>query len=119
MSEKKEKKVSNFVLTCETCPVTLTTEIIGGRWKHLIIFCISSGITRFGEMQRTLPHISKKMLTQELRDLEKNGIINRKIFAEIPPRVEYSLTDWGMATLPILNAMAAWGMQYRAVQAKT
>ncbi len=105
--------MGKFVLSSDSCPVTFTSGIIGGRWKPLIIYMISLGVNRFGEMQRALPEISKTMLTQELRDLEKNDIIARKIFAEIPPRVEYSLTVWGEATLPILQAMAKWGTDYR------
>jgi len=96
------------------CPVTLTSEILGGKWKPVIIYNVARGITRFGALQRAMPGISKKMLTQELRDLEQNGILNRKIFAEIPPRVEYSLTPTGQSTLPILEAMAAWGLSYQA-----
>jgi DNA-binding HxlR family transcriptional regulator len=99
-----------FALT--KCPVTLTNLIIGGKWKPVIIHNVSRGINRFGEMQRAMPGVSKKMLTQELRDLERNGILNRKIFAQIPPRVEYSLTDRGLAALPILQSMAEWGFAY-------
>ncbi|GAB3919439.1 winged helix-turn-helix transcriptional regulator [Larkinella terrae] len=102
--------LSAYALT--KCPVTLTNLIIGGKWKPIIIHNVSLGINRFGELQRAMPGVSKKMLTQELRDLEHNGILNRKIFAEIPPRVEYSLTDWGRATLPILKSMAMWGLDY-------
>ncbi|NJL15754.1 MAG: helix-turn-helix transcriptional regulator [Microscillaceae bacterium] len=109
-----EGRLENFVCTLATCPITLTTEIIGGRWKPMIIFMIANQIQRFGQMQRTLPAISKKMLTQELRDLERNGIIHREIFPEIPPRVEYSLTEWGKAALPILQTMAEWGGKYRS-----
>jgi DNA-binding HxlR family transcriptional regulator len=94
------------------CPVTLTSLIIGGKWKPVIIYNVSRGINRFGEMQRAMPGISKKMLTQELRDLERNGILNRKIYAEIPPRVEYSLTEQGKATLPVLQSMVDWGKAY-------
>lgn len=97
------------------CPVTLTSLIIGGKWKPVIIHNVSRGINRFGEMQRAMPGVSKKMLTQELRDLEHNGILNRKIFAQIPPRVEYSLTDLGRATLPILTSMAMWGLEYAKI----
>jgi DNA-binding HxlR family transcriptional regulator len=122
MIEQKIKKVSRlertlktakFICSPETCPVTFTSNIIGGRWKPIIIYLISSGICRFGEMQRSMPLITKTMLTQELRDLEKNGIIHREIFAEIPPRVEYSLTNWGLQTLPIMQAMANWGNSYK------
>ncbi len=113
MKENILEKNESLICTTATCPVTLTTQIIGGRWKHLIIYLISAGINRFGAMQRGLPDISKNMLTQSLRELERDGIITREIFAEIPPRVEYALTDWGRATLPIMKAMADWGMQYR------
>lgn len=113
MNENILEKNENLVCSSSTCPVTLTTQVIGGRWKHLIIYLISAGINRFGAMQRGLPDISKNMLTQSLRELEKDGIITREIFAEIPPRVEYALTDWGRATLPIMKAMAEWGAQYR------
>jgi DNA-binding HxlR family transcriptional regulator len=94
------------------CPVTLTSLIIGGKWKPVIIYNVSRGINRFGELQRAMPGVSKKMLTQELRDLERNGILNRKIYAEIPPRVEYSLTERGKATLPVLQSMVEWGLDY-------
>lgn len=113
MSHKIQKKVATVVCSPETCPVTFATGLIGGRWKPIIIYLISQGICRFGEMQRSMPLISKTMLTQELRDLEKNGIIHREVFAEIPPRVEYSLTEWGNNALPILQSMAAWGNHYR------
>lgn len=104
----QQENIVEFLLSPETCPVTLAVEKIGGSWKPLIIFMISKGIRRFGAMQRCLPKISKKMLTQELRNLEENGVIDRQIFAEIPPRVEYSLTDLGKAALPVFEAMASW-----------
>jgi DNA-binding HxlR family transcriptional regulator len=110
---KKLNKIKKMICSVETCPVTLTTQIIGGKWKPLIIFLISTGVNRFGQMQRGIPSISKKMLTQELRDLEQYGILHRQIFPEIPPRVEYTLTDWGKAALPILRSMAQWGESYR------
>ncbi|MGA0555328.1 winged helix-turn-helix transcriptional regulator [Larkinella sp. VNQ87] len=103
------EEFSDFTLT--KCPVTLTNLIIGGKWKPVIIYNISRGIRRFGEMQRAIPGVSKKMLTQELRDLERNGILNRKIYAEIPPRVEYSLTERGESALPVLEAMVLWGQE--------
>ncbi|MCU0436920.1 MAG: helix-turn-helix transcriptional regulator [Raineya sp.] len=116
MNKEKTKKIATFVCSPESCPVTYATSIIGGRWKPIIIYLISEGICRFGDMQRSMPLITKTMLTQELRDLERNGIIHRQVFAEIPPRVEYSLTDWGKKTLPVLQAMAVWGNEFRAKQ---
>ncbi|GAB3317206.1 hypothetical protein GCM10027299_08340 [Larkinella ripae] len=104
------EELASFAMT--KCPVTLTNLIIGGKWKPVIIHNVSRGINRFGELQRAMPGVSKKMLTQELRDLERNGIMNRKIYAEIPPRVEYSLTERGRATLPVLQSMVVWGLDY-------
>ena len=108
-----KKDISSLpVCTATQCPISLTTQLIGGRWKHLILFLISQDVRRFGALQRALPEISKNMLTQERRSLERDGILRRHIFAEIPPRVEYTLTEWGEKTLPILQAMADWGEAY-------
>ncbi len=112
--KEKIKKTSSIICSPETCPVTFTISIIGGRWKPIILYLISENITRFGEMQRAMPLITKTMLTQELRDLEKNGIIHREVFAEVPPRVEYSLTDWGQKSLLVMQAMGEWGNDFRS-----
>ncbi len=93
----------------KSCPVTRCMEIIGGKWKTVIIYLISMNINRFGKLQRSCEGISKQMLTKQLRELEKDGIISRKIFAEIPPRVEYSVTPKGETLFPILESMAKWG----------
>ncbi len=94
------------------CPVTATLGIIGGKWKLLIIYLISNDINRFGKMSLMLKDISKQMLTTQLRELEEDGIIERKIYAEIPPRVEYFLTERGTALLSICREMKAWGTKY-------
>jgi len=94
------------------CPVKKTIEIIGGKWKPAILYLIQNEITRFGEMHKSLPGISKRMLTTHLRELEADGIINRKVFAEVPPKVIYSLTDLGKTVIPVLTAMANWGEKY-------
>lgn len=91
------------------CPVTHCLSLIGGKWKPVILFCIQGGIGRFGAMQRAIPSITKQMLTQALRELEQQGLIDRKIFAEMPPRVEYSLTPRGLSILPVITAMRDWG----------
>ncbi len=91
------------------CPVTYTMQIIGGKWKLIIIHLISNNINRFGLMQRTIEGISKQMLTSQLRELEDDGIIERKIFAEIPPRVEYSISELGKSLMPIIDQMGQWG----------
>ncbi|QHT66339.1 helix-turn-helix transcriptional regulator [Rhodocytophaga rosea] len=96
----------------ERCPVTATMEIIGGKWKLLIMYLISNDINRFGKMSMMLKGISKQMLTSQLRELEADGIIERKIYAEIPPRVEYFLTRKGKSLLPIVNMMKEWGLAY-------
>ena len=89
----------------EDCPITHAMKVIGGKWKPIIFIRLSQGINRFGILSRSIEGISKNMLTRELRDLEAKGIINRKIFAEIPPRVEYSLTSKGNTLLPIFKKL--------------
>jgi DNA-binding HxlR family transcriptional regulator len=96
----------------ERCPVTATMEIIGGKWKILILYLISNEINRFGKMSLMLRTISKQMLTSQLRELEEDGLIERKIYAEIPPRVEYYLTSKGHSLLPVITVMKDWGLQY-------
>jgi DNA-binding HxlR family transcriptional regulator len=94
------------------CPVTATLGVIGGKWKLLIIYLISNDINRFGKMSMMLKDVSKQMLTTQLRELEEDGIIDRVIYAEIPPRVEYFLTEKGTALLSICKEMKAWGNKY-------
>lgn len=93
----------------QTCPVTQTLNVIGGKWKPIILTRIRMGVNRFGLMQRSIPTISKQMLTAQLRELEEDGLVDRKIFAEVPPRVEYTVTKRGEEVFPILEAMASWG----------
>ena len=95
----------------KSCPVTKCMEIIGGKWKTVIIYLIATKINRFGKLQRSCEGISKQMLTKQLRELEKDGIISRKIYAEIPPRVEYSVTPKGETLFPILESMESWGLK--------
>ena len=96
------------------CPVKLTAEIIGGKWKPLILFYLEDKTRRFSELQRLIPISTKKMLTKHLRELERDGIVHRNIFAEVPPRVEYSLTRHGQSLRPILVLMSNWGKKHRA-----
>jgi DNA-binding HxlR family transcriptional regulator len=97
-----------------SCPVKLTADIIGGKWKPLIIFLLEDKTRRFGELQKLIPGMTKKMLTQHLRDLERDEIVHRKVYAEVPPKVEYSLTKHGESLKPILKLMSAWGTKHRA-----
>jgi DNA-binding HxlR family transcriptional regulator len=91
------------------CPVTYCLKHIGGKWKPIIIYLIRKDCNRFGAMHRAISGISKQMLTTQLRELEADGILDRRIYAEIPPRVEYSITEYGESLLPVIDAMKAWG----------
>ena len=96
----------------ENCPVTATMGVIGGKWKILVIFLIYNEVNRFGKMGMVLKEISKQMLTTQLRELENDGIIKRVIYPEIPPRVEYFLTEKGKSLLPIIDLMKEWGYEH-------
>lgn len=97
------------------CPVATTVQLIGNKWKMLIIRnLIDHGTQRFTDFCKTIPAISKKVLTDNLRALENDGLIERQIFAEVPPRVEYSLSDIGRSLRPIWDAMADWGNEYKS-----
>lgn len=95
------------------CPVETTLTLISDRWKVLIIRDLLSGTKRFGELKKSLGGISQKVLTANLRSMEESGMLTRKVYAEVPPRVEYTLTETGYSLKPVLDAMAAWGTQYK------
>ncbi len=99
-----------------TCPVETTLRVIGGKWKPLIIFYLLEGTKRFSELKRSLPQVTQQMLTLQLRELEQGGIVHRKVYAEVPPKVEYSLTPVGKSLTPILDLMVEWGMKYQKEQ---
>lgn len=94
------------------CPVEATLAVIGGKWKGVILYHLMSGTKRFNEFRRLMPDITQRMLTLQLRELEKDGIIHREIFKEVPPKVEYSLTEFGRTLEPIIKLMRDWGEQY-------
>jgi DNA-binding HxlR family transcriptional regulator len=96
------------------CSVKLTAEVIGGKWKPQILYYLERGTRRFSQLQKLIPHTTKKMLTKHLRELERDEVIRRKVYAQVPPRVEYSLTRHGQSLRPILRAMSAWGKRHRA-----
>ncbi len=91
------------------CPVTHCLKLIGGKWKPLLLFCIANGVDRFGAMQRAVPSITKQMLTKQLRELEADGLVTRTVFPEVPPRVEYALSNRGQSVLSVIDAMKKWG----------
>lgn len=95
------------------CSVEVTLDVIGGRWKGTILFHLLGGSKRFGEFRRLLPDVTQRMLTLQLRELESDGLVHREVYREVPPKVEYSLTDFGITLQPILIAMREWGNQYR------
>ena len=99
------------------CPVETTLMLIGDKWKVLILRDLMPGTKRFGELKKSIGHVSQKVLTAQLRDMEASGLVNRKVYAEVPPRVEYSLTDLGRSLKPILDAMWNWGENYKAQNA--
>ncbi len=96
------------------CPVATTVQLIGNKWKLLIIRNLLADSQRFTDFLKTIPGLSKKVLTDNLRALEEDGLIERKVFAEVSPRVEYSLSDLGKTLKPILDAMFEWGADYKA-----
>jgi len=95
------------------CPVATTINLIGNKWKLLIIRDLLASTRRFGELRKNLEGISQRVLTQNLRELENDGLIKRKVYAEVPPRVEYSLNELGRSLLPIISTMANWGNNYK------
>ena len=96
------------------CPVETTLMLIGYKWKVLILRDLMHGTKRFGELKKSIGTVSQKVLTAQLRDMEEKGLLTRKVYAEVPPRVEYTLTETGYSLKPILDAMWAWGADYKA-----
>ena len=96
------------------CPVETTLTLIGDKWKVLILRDLLPGTKRFGELKKSIGNVSQKVLTAQLRDMEQNGLINRKVYAEVPPRVEYSLTELGMSLKSVLDALWNWGEEYKS-----
>lgn len=104
---------STVIKELPACPVETTLTLIGDKWKVLILRDLLTGTKRFGELKKSLGNVSQKVLTAQLRDMEESGLINRKVYAEVPPRVEYSLTVLGDSLNPILDAMKCWGESYK------
>lgn len=97
------------------CPVEAALDVIGGKWKPLILWALGDNVMRFSELQKALPGVNTKMLTKQLRELEEDNVISRKIYPEVPPRVEYAITDFGRTLIPILQALCTWGAAYLGI----
>ena len=105
---------SKTVKELPACPVETTLTLIGDKWKVLILRDLLTGTKRFGELKKSIGNVSQKVLTAQLRAMEENGLLTRTVYAEVPPRVEYTLTDLGKSLKPILGAMWNWGEEYKA-----
>ena len=97
------------------CPIEVTLDVIGGKWKGMVLYRLLQGAARFNELRRETPKITQRVLTLQLRELERDGVICRTVHPEVPPRVEYSLTEFGRTLTPILSMMETWGERYRTV----
>jgi DNA-binding HxlR family transcriptional regulator len=113
--------IGDIIMTCETatkelpaCPVETTLTLIGDKWKVLILRDLLKGTKRFGELKKSIGNVSQKVLTAQLRAMEASGLLTRTVYAEVPPRVEYTLTELGRSLHPILEAMQDWGENYKA-----
>ena len=100
------------------CPVETALALMGDRWKVLIVRELLTGTKRFGQLKKALEGVSQKVLTQHLRAMEENGLVHRKVYAEVPPRVEYSLTELGRSLRPVHDALWRWGEEYKAGRAE-
>lgn len=117
VDNQEDKSENKIIFDENSCPVTATMKVLGGKWKPILINAIYlTAPARFGELKRSVKGITQSMLTQQLRELEDDGVISRKIYAEIPPRVEYTLTEFGLSLSPIMLAMAKWGEEYRMIK---
>ena len=106
MKTKKSRRIHNCHFGC---PVEAALDVIGNKWKGIILFHLLTGLKRFNELRRLIPDVSQRMLTLQLRELESDNVINRIVYAQVPPKVEYSLTELGLSLEPALMALRTWG----------
>ena len=97
----------------DKCPVEVALDMVGGKWKSLIIYYLLPGTMRFNQLRRAMPGVTQQMLTRQLRELEEDGIVHREVYAQVPPKVEYSLTDSGRKLGPVLEQMGHWACEHR------
>lgn len=100
----------------DICPTETALDLIGGKWKGMILYYLCSDTRRFNELMRLIPDITQRMLTKQLRDLEAHGIIHREVYPQVPPKVEYSLTDLGKTLGPVIRELEKWGKGYLKMQ---
>lgn len=96
----------------EYCPVVAVQNLIAGKWKLVVLWQLSKTTRRFNELQKLIPEISQGILTHQLRELERDGLVHREVYKEVPPKVEYSLTDMGRSLMPVMDVIAEWGLTY-------
>jgi DNA-binding HxlR family transcriptional regulator len=101
--------VSTPALPAERCPLTAALEAVSGKWSLIVLYWLKSGTRRFNELRRLMPDVSHKVLAATLKNLEREGLVNRRVYAEVPPRVEYSISGHGHTVEPVIEAMRAWG----------
>jgi len=101
--------------SCYFCPVEGTLDVIGGKWKPLIIWFLRKRVLRFSDLRRSIPGITDVMLTKQLRELEQDGVIRRKVYSQVPPKVEYSLTPLGKTIIPLLDALCDWAIEHMKI----
>lgn len=102
--------------TAYACPVEFTLDVIGGKWKGVLLYHMMDSTVRFNEFRRICPGITQRMLTLQLRELEEDGVVHREVYHQVPPKVEYSLTEFGRSLIPIIKLMRDWGLEYQAKQ---
>jgi DNA-binding HxlR family transcriptional regulator len=100
------------------CPIEVALDVIGGKWKGMVLHRLMDGTARFNELRRLMPKATQRMLTLQLRELERDAVIRRTVYAEVPPRVEYNLTELGSSLRPVLETMSEWGSRYQNVVAR-
>ena len=113
MEKHNESTSQSTAPNLPACPVETTLTLISDKWKVLILRDLLTGTKRFGELRKSIGHVSQKVLTSQLRQMEESGLLTRKVYAEVPPRVEYTLTELGYSLKPIMDAMWAWGENYK------
>jgi|SRR5450755_1088619 DNA-binding HxlR family transcriptional regulator len=111
-NDTEEEKTTMRSSKQYSCPVEATLDVIGGKWKGVVLFHLLPGPQRFSDLKRLIPTITQRMLTLQLRELEEDGVVHREIYQQIPPKVEYSLTEFGKTLEPIVLTLLKWGEQY-------